>query len=171
MAPFARGRSRGIGRGRSASRGGVRGNNIVKGGHTSTFYSTRVEEQVNDVDPPEGSRISSDDEHDSDAANDLSSVEDLEHEQSTANSYSTLLESLNASIRNGPPKRKRRKIDLKVPDKASRIGSHEKPSDEQDRSEDMQKDLVNDHSDADEANAVGEIEGDVEDEVEESRFS
>ena len=121
MAPLVRGsssrgsrrgrgtvRGRGIGRGRGRSRRGKWSGS----GDRSTFYSTRIEEDVgSDAETPGGSQDSEND-GDEDGSQELSSAsEDEEATAPSAKSYNSLLKSFNSNIQRGPAKRKKRKTD------------------------------------------------------------
>lgn len=181
MAPFVRGKrgargnsqfsSRGTSRGRGSNRGRGRGGPRTKNGGRSTFYSTRVEEQVDD-----DAKLSledpaiSDDESVSDVLDDSNSDVNLENEQTHRNPYNTLLLSLNAKTQDEPSERKKRKFDREIFNEASLSESHEKQLKFQDDPGTAEGDGLDDQPDPDEADVPNEIEEDVEQEIEDGGF-
>ena len=123
MAPLSRGTrgsrggssfaSRGASRNRGSVQGRGRGNSTAKNSARTVFHPTRVEEHVEeDASLSDGSQISNFDKQHSSSASRISSDESSEDEGPTVNSYSTLLQSLNANIQRGPPPRKKQRIDI-----------------------------------------------------------
>lgn len=182
MAPFVRGKrgargnsqfaSRGKHHGHGSSRGRGRGSFATKNGDRSTFYATRVEEQVADgANPSLEDPAISDDESVSDVLDDSDNDVDLENEQPHTNPYNTLLLSLNAKTQNGPSQRKKRKLDKEILKETSLSESHEKQLDFQNGPRTTDGDGVDgkgveDQPDPEEANTPDGIEEEVEEEFE-----
>ena len=186
MAPFVRGKrgargnsqfgSRGTDHGRGSSRGRGRGSSATKNGDRSTFYATRVEEQVDDgANPSLEDPAISDDESISDVLDDSDSDVDLENEQRHTNPYNTLLLSFNAKTQDGPSQRKKRKFDKENLKETSLFESHEKQLDFQNDPRTIDGDVVDgkgveDQPDPEEANTPDEIEEEVEEDIEDGGF-
>ena len=183
MAPFASGRHgsrgsnqfvrRGAGRGRGSGGARGRGSTTAKKGDRSTFFSTRIEEKVDDdAGPSEDARFSLDEEQVSDASNLSSSDEDAINEPLTTHStesYNTLLQSFNAGQQPGPPQRKKRKTEGNFSNEPTTFESHEQQLEKQHDSEAIERNGIDDPSDVDESNALGEIEEEAENATEDSK--
>lgn len=105
-------RSQGSVRGRG--RGGGRGSFAPNGKNRSTFYTTRIEEEVKSgaENPEESQKLENSE--DEQVLEDSSSTSDDDAVISpAARSYNSLLQSLNSNIQRGPPQRKKRKIEYK----------------------------------------------------------
>lgn len=118
MAPFTRGtKGRGASSGRSGplsrGRGRGRGNANFRAnrGQKSTFYSTRVEEPVQDA--SENDEVSIDEELDQDSTKSRSSEDEEESVAIPAiKPYNALLQSLTANVPNKEPPRKKRRLSV-----------------------------------------------------------
>ena len=174
--PVARGRDRFAGRGavRSRASNHVRGRGKAKAtiiGDKSTFYSTRVEEpEEYDANPSSGSPLLIEEDQFSSDVSNLSSDGDLEAERPGANSYNTLLQSLNANLAGRPTQRKKRKIDIEDPRERPRFENHQEHLEKRDDHENTSNNGGDDQSDPDEANAPEEIEEGTEEEFEDGDF-
>ena len=174
-------RSRASARGRFAGRGTVRSraSNHLRGrgkakatiGDKSTFYSTRVEQQE-DLDANQSGRspLSTEEAQLSSDATNSSSDEDLDSERPGANSYNTLLQSLNASVASGPTRRKKRKIGIEDSSENPQFENHQEHPEERDEFENKSNNDGDDQSDPDEPNAPEELEEEIEDEAEDGDF-
>ena len=141
-------------------------------GDKSTFYSTRVEEQEDhDANRSDGSQLLVGEDRLSSDATNSSSDEDLESERPGVNSYSTLLQSLNASVASWPTQRKKRKIGIEDSRERSRFENHQEHPEQRDGFENTSSHGVDDHSDLDEANGPEEIEEEIEEEFEDGKIS
>lgn len=173
---MAHGRNRFVGRGavrgQASSRVRGRGKATATIGDKSTFYSTRVEEHEDrDVNQSDGSQLIVGEDRLSSDATSPSSDEDQEFERPGANSYSTLLQSLNASVASRPTQRKKRKIDIEDSRESSRVESHQEHPEKRDGFENTSNRGVDDQSDPDEANGPEEFEEEIEEEFEDGKLS
>lgn len=112
----SRGGVRGAPRGRERPRGRDRGGYGARaGGNRSTFYSTRVEEQPGRI-SEEGDEESSQNDRESveESSESLGDSDDEDLSKNTVVPYNALLQSLNANVEQGEPKRKKRKTDNDV---------------------------------------------------------
>ena len=174
--PVARGGNYSAGRGAVHGRAPnhARGRGKVKrtAGDKSTFYSTRVEEtEGHDANQSGGSPLLTEEVYISSDATNLSSDEDLESELPGANSYNTLLQSLNAGAANPPTQRKKRKIGIGDSRERPRLENHQEHPEKRDDFENTSNNGGNDHSDPDESNAAEDLEEEIEEEFQDGEFS
>ena len=157
MAPLSRGNrgsrggssfaSRGATRNRGPVQGRGRGNSTAKNSARTVFHPTRVEAVEEDANLSDGSQISNLNKQDSSSASQISSDENSEDEGPNVNSYSTLLQSLNANIQRGPSPRKKQRIDIEDRKELSDSNSQRANREIQDSLEATDMDAVENQSD------------------------